>query len=78
MQVEAGYRMKHVASEPDIASPVAMDLDEDGRLFVVEMPGYPLDTKPTGTIKLLEDTDGDGRYETSRRCSPTAWCYPPA
>ena len=66
MQVEAGYRIELVASEPDIASPVAMDFDEDGRLFVVEMPGYPLDTKPTGRIKLLEDTDGDGRYETSR------------
>jgi putative membrane-bound dehydrogenase-like protein len=66
MQVEAGYRIELVASEPDIASPVAMDFDEDGRLFVVEMPGYPLDTKPTGRIKLLEDADGDGRFETSR------------
>ena len=43
-----------------------MDFDEHGRLFVVEMPGYPLDTAPTGRVKLLEDTDGDGRYETSR------------
>ena len=43
MQVEAGYRIELVASEPDIESPVAMDFDEDGRLFVVEMPGYPLD-----------------------------------
>lgn len=66
MQLEAGYRVELVASEPDIESPVAMDFDEDGRLFVVEMPGYPLDTKPTGRIKLLEDTDGDGRFETSR------------
>src|SRR6185295_12842984 len=32
-------------------------------LFVVEMPGYPLDTRPTGRVKLLEDADGDGRYE---------------
>jgi putative membrane-bound dehydrogenase-like protein len=66
MQVEAGYRIELVASEPDLESPVAMDFDEQGRLFVVEMPGYPLDTQPTGRIKLLEDTDGDGRYETSR------------
>ena len=42
-----------------------MDIDEDGRLFVLEMPGYPLDTHPTGRVKVLEDTDGDGRYETS-------------
>src|SRR5688572_1090035 len=66
MQVEAGYRVELVASEPAIESPVAMDIDEDGRLFVVEMPGYPLDTKPTGRVKLLEDRDGDGRFETSR------------
>jgi putative membrane-bound dehydrogenase-like protein len=66
MQLEAGYRITLVAAEPDIQSPVAMDFDEQGRLFVVEMPGYPLDTQPTGRVKLLEDTDGDGRYETSR------------
>ena len=66
MQVEAGYRIELVASEPDIESPVAMDFDEQGRLFVVEMPGYPLDTRPTGRVKLLEDTDGDGRFDTSR------------
>ena len=42
-----------------------MDIDEDGRLFVLEMPGYPLDTRPTGRVKVLEDRDGDGRYETS-------------
>ena len=66
MQLEAGYRIELVAAEPDVQSPVAMDFDEQGRLFVVEMPGYPLDTRPTGRVKLLEDADGDGRYETSR------------
>src|SRR5438093_2571844 len=42
-----------------------MEFDERGRIFVVEMPGYPLDTRPTGRIKLLEDRDHDGRYETA-------------
>src|SRR5215212_7323347 len=63
MQIERGFRMELVASEPDVQSPVAMDIDEDGRLFVVEMPGYPLDVSPSGKVKLLEDRDGDGRYE---------------
>src|SRR4051812_35778776 len=63
--LEAGYHADLVASEPDIQSPVAMDIDEDGRLFVLEMPGYPLDTRPTGRVKVLQDKDGDGRYETS-------------
>jgi putative membrane-bound dehydrogenase-like protein len=64
MQLEHGFRIELVAAEPDIVSPVAMDIDENGRLFVVEMPGYPLDTRPTGRIKLLE-IGRDGRVERS-------------
>jgi putative membrane-bound dehydrogenase-like protein len=64
-QVEPGYSIELAAAEPLLASPVALDFDEDGRLFVVEMPGYPLDTGPTGRVRLLEDRDGDGRFERS-------------
>jgi putative membrane-bound dehydrogenase-like protein len=63
MRLERGFGIQLVASEPDVQSPVAMDFDEDGRLFVVEMPGYPLDVSPSGRVKLLEDADGDGRFE---------------
>ncbi|HTV01769.1 MAG TPA: PVC-type heme-binding CxxCH protein [Luteitalea sp.] len=63
--LEPGLRIELVASEPDVQSPVAMDIDEDGRMFVVEMPGYPLDVSPTGRVKLLEDTNGDGRVDRS-------------
>ena len=72
MQLEAGYRIELVASEPDIESPVAMDFDEQGRLFVVEMPGYPLDTKPTGPRQAAR---GHGRRRPLRHAaasSPTA------
>ncbi len=61
MRIEKGFRIELFATEPEIADPVAMEFDENGRIFVVEMPGYPLDTGPTGRVKLLEDTDGDGR-----------------
>jgi putative membrane-bound dehydrogenase-like protein len=54
-----------VASEPDVVSPVALAWDEDGRLFVAEMIDYPVGPQ-SGRIRLLEDRDGDGRYETSR------------
>jgi putative membrane-bound dehydrogenase-like protein len=64
MQLEQGFRLELVAAEPDIVSPVAMDIDENGRIFVVEMPGYPLDTRPTGRIKLLE-LGRDGRIVRS-------------
>jgi putative membrane-bound dehydrogenase-like protein len=63
MRLVAGLRIEAFVTEPAIASPVAMEFDERGRLFVVEMPGYPLDTRPTGRVKLLEDADRDGRYE---------------
>ena len=51
-----------VAADPQLDSPVAICWDADGRLFVAEMIDYPLG--PTaGRIRLLEDRDGDGRYE---------------
>ena len=62
--VEPGFRIEAYASEPDIRSPVAMEFDENGRVYVVEAPGYPLrmDAK-AGRVILLDDTDGDGRPE---------------
>ncbi len=53
-----------VAAEPDIVSPVAISWDPDGRLFVAEMRDYPNATNG-GTIRVLQDRDHDGRYETS-------------
>lgn len=53
-----------VAAEPDVVSPVAAAWDEQGRLFVAEMRDYPI-ARTGGSIRLLEDRDGDGRYERS-------------
>src|SRR5689334_1714095 len=58
-----GFRAELVASEPEISDAIALSFDPDGRMYVVEMPDYPLNPKPLGRIKLLEDRDGDGRYE---------------
>jgi putative membrane-bound dehydrogenase-like protein len=63
LRLEDGFNIELVAAEPDVSSPVALEFDENGRMLVVEMPGYPLDTRPTGRIRLLEDRDGDGRFE---------------
>ncbi len=62
-QLPPDLRIELVASEPQISDPVAMSFDERGRLYVVEMPDYPLNPNALGHIKLLEDRDGDGRYE---------------
>ncbi len=64
LQVRDGFRVEIVASEPLIASPVAMAFDENGRLYVAEMRDYSeRRDERLGRIKLLEDTDGDGRFD---------------
>ncbi len=60
MTVPAGFKIELVAAEPLIADPVAMEVDESGNLYVLEMHGYPLDKSGSGVVKLLSDTDGDG------------------
>lgn len=59
-QLPEGFKIELVASEPMISDPVAMEVDENGNMYVVEMHGYPLDKAGSGIIKLLTDTDGDG------------------
>src|SRR5262245_780965 len=62
-----GLRIELVAAEPLVTSPVDMAFDEDGRIWVVEMNDYPFGpaegNPPQGRVKVLEDTDGDGRMD---------------
>jgi mono/diheme cytochrome c family protein/glucose/arabinose dehydrogenase len=66
-----GFEIELVAAEPLVEDPVAMAWDEYGRLYVVEMRGYMPDAygtgseEPVGQVVRLEDTDGDGRMDTS-------------
>ena len=60
-RIEPGFHIEKFVLEPVVVSPVAMDFDENGRIYVVEDRGYPLSTdNPLGRVKLLEDTNGDG------------------
>ncbi|MGK2861660.1 MAG: PVC-type heme-binding CxxCH protein, partial [Chitinophagaceae bacterium] len=59
-QLAEGYKIELIASEPMISDPVAMEVDEMGNIYVVEMHGYPSDINGSGVIKLLRDTNGDG------------------
>ena len=43
-----------------------MEIDEKGRIFVVEMPGYPLDVSGSGKIVQLIDSDADGKPDISQ------------
>lgn len=64
-----GYRVELVASEPLVQDPVVMDIDFDGRLYVVEMPGFGADESmsdsrdPICRVVVLEDTNDDGRMD---------------
>ena len=53
-----------VAHEPNVISPVAMAFDASGKIFVAEMTDYP-SGPVSGRIRLLEDKDADGLFETA-------------
>lgn len=76
-RLQQGFSLELVASEPEVVDPIDAAFDADGRMYVVEMRDYPflqaqrpekyLKRQPerSGTVRLLEDTDGDGRMDKS-------------
>ncbi len=67
-QIPPGFELSLFASEPDIKKPVSMAWDEKGRLWLLETTDYPNDIRPANgegndKIKILEDTDGDGKAD---------------
>ncbi|NQV29200.1 MAG: c-type cytochrome [Rhodopirellula sp.] len=69
LEVQNGFRMELVAAEPLVHDPVAVAFDEDGRMYVVELPPYNSYVvegfKTKGSIRVLEDTNDDGVYDKS-------------
>src|SRR5437588_8192540 len=67
LKTEPGLKVELVASEPLVVDPVAVAWDEKGRMFVVEDRGYPTGPgkgkPPVGQVVMLEDTNGDGKYD---------------
>lgn len=63
-EVHPDFRLEQVAAEPLVQDPVAMAFDADGRLYVVEMRDYSeQEQDQLGVVRLLEDTDQDGRFD---------------
>ena len=64
-----GFRIELVAHEPMVNEPVAAAFDESGRMYVAELRHYPYQPRdgenPRGQVRLLEDQDGDGRFDVS-------------
>ncbi len=69
MQMPKGYRLEPVLTEPQIAEPVMVAFDGNGRMYVAEMRTYMMDADGTGEqepfsrVSRHEDTDGDGVYD---------------
>lgn len=65
-RLREGFRMELFAAEPDVQDPVEMIFDEEGNAYVIEMPDYPFKPQPgagAGKIKVLQDTNSDGRTD---------------
>src|SRR5438105_3949268 len=62
-----GFEIQLVAAEPDIQKPLNMAFDERGRIWLTCTVEYPYAAPPDragkDSIRVLEDADGDGRFE---------------
>jgi putative membrane-bound dehydrogenase-like protein len=69
MMLTEGFQAELIAAEPDVHQPIALAIDERGRLWVAEAFSYPT-KQPAGKgldrILILEDRDGDGAFETKK------------
>ena len=69
MELPKGYRLEPVLTEPDIAEPVMVAFDGNGRMYVAEMRTYMQDIdgtseqEPVSRVSRHEDTEGDGVYD---------------
>lgn len=66
MTVPEGFRVELVAGEPDLQQPVALTIDERGRLWIAEAFSYPK-RRPDGEgldkIVVFEDSTGGGKLD---------------
>jgi putative membrane-bound dehydrogenase-like protein len=70
IRVPDGFVVEQVAGPPLVEHPMMACLDDRGRLFVAEAAGVNLRADallkdPPNRIRLLEDKDGDGRFDSS-------------
>ncbi len=66
MRLPEGFQVRVFATEPDVRQPIALALDDRGRVWVAEAYCYPRrapDGQGRDRILIFEDTDGDGRFD---------------
>lgn len=60
-----GFSVTLFAGEPDVRQPVAMQIDDRGRVWVAEAYSYKeWEMKGDDRIVILEDSDNDGRFDS--------------
>ncbi|MDA7632972.1 c-type cytochrome [bacterium] len=66
--VPDGFKVTLFAGEPDLRRPIAFDIDDRGRLWVVENYSHPEWDKDNTSdrIVILEDTNHDGQFDQRR------------
>ena len=70
IRVPAGFVVEQVAAPPLVNYPMLGAFDDEGRLFVCESAGLNLDANQLldqlpNFVRMLEDTNGDGRFDKS-------------
>ncbi|TVQ06907.1 MAG: dehydrogenase, partial [Balneolaceae bacterium] len=69
MEVPDGFTVRLAASEPDVVRPIAMAMDDRGRVWIAEGHTYP-QRAPEGEgkdrILIFEDTNGDGNLDSRK------------
>ncbi len=69
MTLPEGFEVTLAAAEPDVIRPIAMSIDDRGRVWILENHTYPLKVAPEEAkdrILIFEDEDGDGRFDSRR------------
>ena len=66
MTVPPGFNVTLFAGEPDVNQPIAMCLDDRGRVWIAEAYSYPIrriEKEARDRILIFEDTNGDGVFD---------------
>lgn len=66
MKLPKGFRAIAFAGEPDVHQPIAMTIDDRGRVWIAEAYEYPRrapEGKGRDRILIFEDADNDGKFD---------------
>ena len=66
MKLPAGFSVSVFAAEPDVTQPIAMALDDRGRVWIAEAFEYPQRSQAApgrDRIVIFDDQNGDGKFD---------------